>query len=61
MVCTESNPVVLSRGGQTRLYRCIVLMCVRNKTWNLGDQEFAGFYRVSYDANQGQIWNHRQF
>ena len=61
MVCTESNPVVLSRAGETRLHRCIVLVCIRKKTWTLDDQKLVGFYRVSYDANQGQIWNSRQF
>ena len=31
MVCTESNPVVLSRAGETRLHRCIVLVCICKK------------------------------
>ena len=61
MVCTESIPVVISRGGEIRLQSCIVLACKRNRTWILGDQELVGFYGVSYDANQGQIWNCRQF
>ena len=60
MVCTESSPVVLSRGGETRQHICFVLVFIRKKTWILGDQEFVGFYRVSCDADQGQTWNCRQ-
>ena len=55
MVCTESNPVVLSRGGETCRHRCFVLVCIRRKT-----QGLVGFYRVSSDADRGQIWNCRQ-
>ena len=33
MVCTESNPVVLSRGGETCRHICFVLVCIRRKTW----------------------------
>ena len=60
MVCTESNPDVLSQGGETRRHRCFVLVCIRRKTWILGDQGLVGFYRVSSDADQGQIWNYQQ-
>jgi hypothetical protein len=35
-------------------------VCIRRKTWILGDQGLVGFYRVSSDADQGQIWNCRQ-
>jgi len=60
MVCTESNPVVLSRVGETHRHRCFVLVCIRRKTWILGDQGLVGFYRASAVADQGQIWNCRQ-
>ena len=60
MVRTESNPVVLSRGGETRRHKCFILVCIRKKTWILGDQGLIGFYRVSSDADHGQIWNCRQ-
>ena len=60
MVYTESNPVILSRGGETHRHKCFVLVCIRRKTWILGDQRLVGFYRVSSDADQGQIWNSRQ-
>ena len=59
MVCNESNPVVLSR-GETRQRKCFVLVCIRRKTWIVGDQGLVGFYRVSSDADQGQIWNCQQ-
>ena len=36
MVCTETNPVVLSRGGETRQHRHFALLCLRRKTWILG-------------------------
>jgi hypothetical protein len=51
MVCTQFNPVVLFRGGETRLQRYIVLVCITKKTWILGDQGLVRFFRVSYDAN----------
>jgi len=57
MVCTESNPVVLSRGEETCRHKCFDPVCIQRKTWILGDQGLVGFYRVSCDADQGQIWN----
>jgi len=60
MVCTESNPVVLSRGEETRRHKRFVLVCIRRKTWILGDQGLVGFYIASSAADQGQIRNCRQ-
>ena len=57
MVWAESNPVVLSRGGETHGQKCFVVVCIQRKTWILGDQGLVGFYRVSSDADQCQIWN----
>ena len=55
MVCTESYPVVLSR-EETCQHRCFVPACIQRKTWIFGDQGVVGIYRVSCDADQGQIW-----
>jgi len=60
MVCTESNPVILSRAGETRRHRCFILVCISRKTWILGDQGLVGFYSFSSDGDQGQIWNCQQ-
>ncbi len=60
MVCIESNPIILSRGGETRQHRCFVPVYIWRKSWILGDQRLDEFYGVSCDADQGQIWNCRQ-
>ena len=57
MVCVESNPALLSRGGETCRHKCFDPVRIQRKTWISGDQGLVGFYRVSCDADQGQIWN----
>jgi len=55
MVCTESNPLVLS-GEETCRHRCFVPACIQRKTSIICYQRVLRFFRVSCDADQDQIW-----